>query len=203
MLGYKEILENLYGIAYLIDRGGYLVDYSEKNWNDFAISNNSYDVAKRENIIGKEIYSFISDTETKETYKKMNELIFRGQRGNIHFYYRCDAPEYRRDMKMCITPVRIDGEVKYALYQSILLSETMRPPMNIFRNKSVSEREGTSFITICSYCKNIKKVCNDDEKTSKWITPEEYYKNGGKENVMLSHGICTFCYENIVLKFCK
>lgn len=204
MLSYKNILESLYGISYLIDKEGSIIDYSEKSWNEFAISNDCEDISKKENIIGKNIYDFIADLETKESYRKINKVLFEGKRDNAHFYYRCDAPEYRRDMKMCITPIKIDGEVRYILYQSILLSETMRPPMNIFRNKNISEIDESSFITICSYCKNIKKSSDSDGKENfKWVTPEEYYQSGGRENVMLSHGICPTCYQNIVLKFIK
>ncbi|MCX7990537.1 MAG: hypothetical protein N2999_00670 [Proteobacteria bacterium] len=202
LITYKEVLENMYGITYMIDKEGCLIDYGERNWNSFAISNDGEILTKKDNVIGKNLYDFISDEETRESYRKMNGLLFNGIMENIHFYYRCDAPEFRRDMKMCITPIKKDGEVKYLIYQSILLKETMRPPMNIFKNQDAQRERTSNIVTICSYCKNIKiPKSYDDSKSYIWVTPEKYYQLGGRESILLSHGICPLCYENIVLKF--
>ncbi len=202
LLNYKDILDSLYGIAYLVDRDGYLVDYGEKNWNDFANSNDTKELTNRQNVIGKKIYDFVSGEETKESYRKINETLFSGLKSCIYFHYRCDAPDFRRDMKMSITPIKVDGYIKYLLYQSLVISETMRPPINILKKQSVKSEESENLVNICSYCKSIKIVryLNGIENIS-WVAPEDYYRLGGREDVLLSHGICPSCYENIVLKF--
>lgn len=200
MINYKILLESMYGIAYLVDRDGVIIDYSEKNWNNFARENDSPVLLNKENVLGHKIYEFIEGEETKKSYREFNEILLEGKRESINFYYRCDSPEYRRDMKMCISAVKINKEVKYLLYHSIVLSETLRPPMNIFSNKIKKFDHFSEIITVCSYCKSIK-TSTEDTKNFRWLTPEEYYRSGGKEDVMLSHGICPTCYENIVFKF--
>jgi hypothetical protein len=95
-----------------------------------------------------------------------------------------------------------DGDEFVALlYQTQILSEIERPPLELFAlpiyNLDKFEGPATvrSFVTICSFCQYVAWRVGSHENRREWITPEDYYMRGGTSDVSLSHGICPVCSE--------
>lgn len=193
----RALLNALYGLSYLVDPDGYLLDYNQQAWNQFALTNGAPELADKSNVTGKSLYDFIAGEETKQSYRNFAELLIKGRRDSVAFPYRCDAPEIRRDLHMAITPIKQGHQVVALLYHSISLEEHHRPAMNIFRQlPQTAEVKQLPLLGACSYCKNVRFPAGSKE--GEWVTAEKYYQLGGSEAVWLSHTICPYCYENIV-----
>lgn len=216
----KNLIDSFADIIYITDLEGAIVAYNEKNWNEFATENGTPELADPALVIGRSLYDFITDEETRNIYKKFAESLIKQIRDSVIFFYRCDAPEVKREMRMAITPVMLDGKPAALIYHSITLNEELRPPMNILKpRKPETDSPDMTMLGICSYCKNVR-IDPDSligvsvtaevfgqamstagaaySKTGIWVTPERYYRLGGSERVMLSHGICPTCYMDIV-----
>lgn len=128
------------------------------------------------------------------TYRRFVNLLLEGRRNDMTFQFFCDAPERRRLMRLSISPVTDAGKTVALLYHAILLSETARPAMGIF--KVSSPPNDAPLLGVCSYCKDVRHPAGT--KTGVWVSAERYYQLGGTDHVRLSHGVCPTCYKQIV-----
>jgi hypothetical protein len=192
----KELIESLADIFYVVDLDGYIVDYSRRNWDAFAIDNGLSALAEPSKVLGRSIYDFISDEETRDSYSAFARALIRGHRDSVVFLYRCDAPEIKREMRMAITPLFLDNKMAGLVYHSAVLVAQLRPALNFLKPEKGSGRDQQlPVVSLCSYCKSVKFPPGDG---GKWIAPEDYYRLGGSDSVTLSHSICPRCYKLIV-----
>jgi hypothetical protein len=193
----KELIESLVDIFYIVDRDGYIIDYGRKNWDAFAIENGLPSLAEPLNVLGKSIYDFISDEETRDSYRAFARILIRGLRESVVFLYRCDAPEVKREMRMAITPLYLDNMIVGLVYHSAVLVAQLRPALNfIVPGTEPDTDQRLPVVFVCSYCKDVRLPAGD--AAEKWVAPEDYYRLGGSDSVRLSHSICPRCYKLII-----
>lgn len=193
-----EILEHLDGIWYAVDRDLMIEAVSHDNWQAFACANNETTHERATSIIGKPLLDFIATDETGAYYDAMCQAVLGEKRDKVSFVYRCDAPDIRRDIRMTISPLHDDKQaVVGVLFHNVILAEVQRPPIELlFENPEALEEEGVGTVSMCSFCKDVEH--EDEDGAKEWITAEEYYQKGGSSRVLLSHGVCPDCKDNLL-----
>lgn len=192
------ILEQLEGIWYAVDCDLMIEAVSHENWNSFADANTPRSFDKADSIIGKPLLDYIATNETRGYYEAMCAAILAGKRDKISFVYRCDAPDTRRDIRMTISPLRDEGNaVTGILFHNVVLAEVQRPPIELLiQNPDSDEAQGLDTVHMCSFCKDVSP--DKPESGDSWMTAEEYYQRGGSSRVLLSHGVCPSCHDNLL-----
>jgi len=125
----------------------------------------------------------------------------------------CDAPEYRRPLRTCISALSIpavDGKtdltqapVQYILYTHCVWDEQTRPAVHLLNcpHYGSASNEGIPILMMCSYCKDVMYPAGSTD--GEWINSMEYYArcdlHGEKKyDVLLSHTVCTKCYKMVL-----
>jgi hypothetical protein len=189
------LLEALDGIWYVVDRDLTIQRVSRDNWNASVVRCSLPEGFKADRIIGRNILDFISGDQTKSVYRALCDRVFSGQQEKISFVYNCDTPELRRDIRMTIQPWRRGAAIIGVVFHNVEVATVQRPSVDLLLN-NVSEDGTLDALLICSFCKNVRHPINRDFST--WMTAEDYYRRGGKSDVLLSHGICDRCEEKFV-----
>jgi len=199
----QSILNAMDGLAYLADTEGVIRVIGQPSWDRF-VDEAGAPGARGEAIVGRSIFEMIEGREIAEVTRTLHEAVGRGRRNEIVFNYRCDAPALKRQMRMAITAVRIGGDIAGVLYQSHLLWEAQRPPVGLFdparhATRRPAEPE-TRTVRLCSYCHEIAWPPGPpaDDIAAEWIPPEEYYRRGGGEDVLVSHAACPRCHRMLM-----
>jgi hypothetical protein len=91
--------------------------------------------------------------------------------------------------------VESGAEVQYLLYQSTTLSEEQRPAIPLFDAPAVGSSR-PDILKTCSICAKVQWPAGG-AVTAEWIEPQEYYRRGGADVVLLSHGFCLPCYQSL------
>lgn len=186
--------ESIGDIAYLVSRDGRIADYNAGAWDRFAAANDGLNLTDRASVVGQPLLDFVTGEETRHSYRSYQEAILGGKRERIAFFYRCDAPEVARDMRMVIAAVGDPGAPTGVLYHSTVLRETMRPAIKLLdRALHAHDRDDWPIVAVCSYCKDVRLPGSE-----RWAPPEKYYQQGGTDAVRLSHSICPGCYKAVV-----
>jgi hypothetical protein len=90
------------------------------------------------------------------------------------------------------------------LCQSLTISETLRPPMNLFdlaaMMRAHAQLMAKPMITLCSYCADVAWPPGAADAARTWISAEDYYRRGGTEDVVVSHGVCPDCDERLTVR---
>ena len=187
------------GVAYVINPAGRIIAYGRPHWNRFAAENEAADLCEAESIIGLDLLGIVRGKDVCAAYRHLIKELLQGRRDGFAFAFRCDAPHMRREMRMAITPVRRRGEVTSILFQSILLNQEMRPPLDIFRfgdqAAALGCDPGQKVVTLCSWCQKVR--ADDWGSDPRWISAEEYYRCGGEVDVLINHGICEGCTASL------
>lgn len=186
----QDILEAMDGIALLIDRDLIVRRVGRRHWDQFWSRNGGLptDVG----IIGRDITASFSEGEVRDTYHKLFIEMLEGKRGLVRIAYRCDAPTLRRSMRLAVTPVETDTARQYLLYQSSILSVEQRPAIPLF-GATVVGLPGPGVLRICSICAKVAWPTAGDPGNDEWIEPQDYYRRGGADVALLSHGFCAPC----------
>lgn len=196
---FSTLIDAMDGLAYLVALDGTIVAVGEPAWSKFAIVSGA-DALRGDAIVGGNLFSIGAEGEVLEVHKTLHDRIVESRRSSIAFEYRCDAPDMARRMRMAMTPVTVNGEIRAVLYQSVVLEETPRPPMSLF--EKIDRAGGSSAdiptVTLCSYCHDVAWPIDAPARERHWIEPEEYYRRGGPSDVVVSHGICDECYDRLM-----
>ncbi len=145
-----------------IEKTGYWLDNKynicsvSDSWDTFAMENDG-DSFVSEKVLGKSIWSFISDDATRMWFDTLIQKVKLLNR-QIERHYRCDSDKWRRYMKMVITPGK-NGLVKT---QHLLLDTTPRNPF--IKIEPIDFYKDDYFIR-CSICGRL-------QKNGKWYEPE-------------------------------
>jgi len=192
------MLEALDGVAYLVGREGAILGYNAERWNRFAIANGAPELADPGRVLGRSLFDYIAGEEVVESQRAAAELVWTAGRSSVAYIGRCDSPDLRRDVRVAITPVHIQGAITALLYQSQILREELRPPMGLldYARSRIAD-ETLPILSMCSYCHSV--LFPPGAPTAEWITPESYYRRGGTEAVRLSHTICPACHRDVIL----
>lgn len=199
VLSSKNLLEALDGIAYLVGPDSVILGVGERNWSAFAQENLGADLTPRR-VVGRSLFEFILGDEVKAAYHAFHAEIKEGVKPRVEFICRCDSPMTARDLHVSLRPVPL-GSNTGILYQCQILSATMRPPVHLIdpeRWKKTALGEPRPIVRICSYCSKIAWPPGGAGRPVDWLTAPEYYRRGGSDEVLLSHGICPDCHKRIV-----
>lgn len=197
----QALLDAMDGIAYLVGSEGIILQYGRPNWEAFAVENGATELAEEKNLLGRNIFEFISGEEVRTAYAKIMAELRLDDTKPVILPCRCDSPAAKREQRMAITPLRMDGFVGF-LYQVILVDELVRPPLDILDFKAVraamAEVARLPLVAMCSYCQEVRSSEAQDDEDGVWIEASEYYRRGGKSKVQISHTICPSCYRDYV-----
>ena len=87
-----------------------------------------------------------------------------------------------------------DGKVAGYLFQSVMLDQETRPPVDLFEFDSLASRmadlKGRTFVLMCNWCQRVK-LRDDPERP--FVEGHEYYRRGGSPSVAVFHTICPDC----------
>lgn len=196
----QDVLDSLDGVAYVVGPDGTIVGVGTPNWTAAVEAGRAAD--RLRNVVGTNLFDWISGRKVQGSYQMMMASILDGSQPSVVVPYRCDTPAGRRQMRLSLRPYRSGGRISAVLYQSVLLGETMRPPVNMFDPEilvaNLSDTRGRPLVTMCSYCQRVAWPPGQARRSREWIEAEDYYRRGGASDVRISHGICPPCYKVVV-----
>jgi hypothetical protein len=197
----QTILDAMEGVTYVVDQRGVILAAGHSNWNTFSADNGAPDLDAM-SVLGRVLSDSVGGVEVKQSYDVFAHAILSEEQDQITFIYRCDAPEIRREMRLCISPLRHGSAVVAILYQSLIISEQDRPRINLFdpaRIAAMTKIPPDAVIaTVCSYCHDVRLRREAVGVAEQWVAPEDYYRIGGLSDVWVSHGICPPCHDRLV-----
>jgi len=172
-------------LEYAVDGGDQLIFLGDQ-WLEFAFENGAPELTP-EAILGRPIWQFISDAETRSLYSVMFAQV-RATSQCITVPFRCDSPRRRRFLEMRLSPGG-GGVIRLATRQ--LGQEE--------REREVALVAGLpgrgELVTSCSWCKRVK--LSDDT----WVDVEAAAGRLGLFTraplLQLTHGICPSCYREL------
>jgi hypothetical protein len=195
MLNIDDVLDALDGIAYAIDADERIVGVGRRRWNNFATENGAPQLSA-ESVVSRNLFEFISGEDVREAYR-LCTVKSSATREPVIVLSRCDSPSVARELRMTIAPLQLTSTVTGFLFHSQTISETVRPPLDIFDFKTLkaafqAEAE-LPIVTVCSFCQRVCSSRSNDDR--EWITAEQYYRSGGDSRVRVSHGLCADCHQ--------
>ena len=190
----RDILDAVDGIVYAVDRDYRIIAVGRTRWNEFATSNGAREIAA-DATLGQDLFDIIQGDDVRQVYRRCIEKTIATLQP-VALAMRCDSPGMRRELRLAITPLRTAAIVQGILFQSLVIDEQVRPPIDLFDFKAsmtfVDEQRLLPLVTLCSFCTRVKQAASPGE--SAWISAEEYYQLGGTSKVRISHGLCPECY---------
>ena len=147
MLGVNQVYAALEGVVYVTNREGKLIGRGEPNWSDFAIKNSAPDLSEAKEL---NCYSALSGEETYDLYEKIYEALWTRRLAKHSSAFRCDSPSRRREYRLTLTPLIGGNDVIGILHQSLPISETLRPPLDIFDPELRRKFFSGPVVRICS-----------------------------------------------------
>ncbi len=169
-------------IRYWID-DLYVIVRVNDAWDAFACSNDAPELT-RHRVVGRGLWDFIADHTTRLLYDRMIVQAKHGR--DVRFGFRCDAPEWRRDLEMIVA--QDEGLVRFETH---LVRETMRDPQFV-RPRDPSRPD--ELLRACSWCNRI-------EHEGEWLEIEAAVAVSRvfDQHTLphLTHGICPDCVARI------
>jgi hypothetical protein len=170
--------------VYCIDDADVIVSVSG-NWSDFAADNGWGRDFGPDDVVGKSLWSFIHDFETRHLYEEVFGRVRRGAPcGPIPF--RCDSPEARRYLELLVS-LRPDGNLELV---SIIRRVERRDPV-LLLDAGVERSE--ELLRICSMCKKIAAG------EGRWVEVEDGLARlrpfEADRMPRLTHGVCPDCFR--------
>jgi hypothetical protein len=194
---FQPLLDAMDGVSYLVDAHGTILAAGQQGWQRFAEETDSRDLTVA-SVVGKSLFGCLDGGPVRKMYSDMHASVCSGRQSRIAFCYRCDGPSTKREMHMSISGVR-DSGASLALFQSQVLAEGQRPRMGLFAYGRQAPASGLirTPALVCSYCHAVAWPPGANEDICSWIEAEDYYRRGGPEDVMVSHGICPACFDRL------
>lgn len=196
----QSLLDSMDGIAMILDHELCITQIGRPNWNDVLDKDPPQDSASRdrldENVIGRPFTQFIAGNVIRSTFADLFNSVLSGRRRVARVEYRCDAPKLRRDMRFSVSPIQTNDSVPYLLYQSIMLSSQPRPPIPLFA-APVADHDAEDILTLCAICARVAWPLRASTGTREWTEPAEYYRRGGGDVTLISHGFCEDCFTRL------
>jgi hypothetical protein len=169
--------------TYILDGKGRIISINGP-WDEFAHENGGVDIYAND-IQGQLIWDFISGDATRMWFDTLinfaavkNEIIKRP--------YRCDSPDFKRYMRMTITPegnglLRIDHEL-------LSLEQRKNPIYPVHESKSISNISRIR----CSICGRINNGISWEEPHIKHTT--------GLNEIVVIYTVCNECKSSLPVR---
>ncbi|HEX5818112.1 MAG TPA: hypothetical protein VFY20_04495 [Gemmatimonadales bacterium] len=170
-------------LVYRIDSSDRLC-YVNEAWEAFARAN-SGEAFDAEHVLGRSIWSYVSDLTLGQIYRHVVEDVRRGREVRLRF--RCDAPTERRLLEMTVRGAG-RGVVQFRTHE---LATVPRPPEALL--DASTSRVGTP-VPVCSWCNRVRAVDG-------WLEVEQAVEHMHLmlRSVLppLTHGACDSCLDTI------
>ena len=165
-----------------------IIDWVSEGWTRFAAQNDAPELSAQA-VIGKPIWQFISDIETRELYRLLLARV-RTARVPIDFEFRCDAPIAKRFMRMVV-----NANQQRVIFSTELmrLEPTVENPL--LRR---THRVGRDLVKVCGWCK--KLWIGDDRWEEAEIALDILGPFGKDAMPIVSHGMCQPCKVSFLKK---
>ncbi len=188
-------LDALDGVVFETDRDGTFQAIGENNWNAFAAQNGAPEL-KADTIIGRNLFEFIDGPDVRASIKQILDKISHDPNWAWVLPFRCDAPEYHRNICQSLRPVFTGRICTGFIFHSFHQFSRQRPPIGLYDFKRLrhlaKENGDLPVVAMCSWC---QRVQYNPIGGSDWMIAEDYYSRGGRSEVQLSHVICEDCLE--------
>ena len=199
-LTYQSLLDAMDGIAMILDHELRIVQIGVMNWQKFLDENPPQDPAARNssiiNVLNRPVTQFIAGDAVRLTFANLFTSVLSGSRPAVRIEYRCDAPELRREMRLSVSPITTGGNLRHLLYQSVILSVEQRPAVPLFGIR-IAETDLEGILTLCAICARVAWPIGAPTGAREWIEPPEYYRRGGSDIALISHGFCESCFAKL------
>jgi hypothetical protein len=193
----QELLDALGGVAYWVDLDSRIQAVTKLSWQEFARNNGGEAIADPASVIGRSLFDFMDGEETKRSYRTLQDAARTLTGRGIDLRYRCDSPSVQREMQMYLTVVRHEGEPVGYLYHSYVVWQERRDTAGIQCACGIADSSTKPYLMICSYCKRVRYPAGQADGS--WVQAETYYRMGGSDEIVPSHGVCPECHEAIVV----
>lgn len=100
-------------------------------------------------------------------------------------------------MRLTVGPLRTGVGATSLVYQSIMLSVQQRPVIPLLGAR-VADHQAEDILTLCSICARVAWPIGAPTDTREWIEPPEFYRRGGGEVELISHGFCKTCFDKLM-----
>jgi hypothetical protein len=129
MLTAQQLLDAIWGPAYLVDPAGNILLVGQRHWHAHVGSAPGQPDPK--SLIGRNLFEFISGGEVQAIYRQILARIRTDPEHVWELDYRCDSPGMMRALRMTVSAVA-GADAGSALFSSQILRERQRPPLSIF-----------------------------------------------------------------------
>lgn len=195
----QDILDAMDGIAMILDHELRIIRVGWPNWRQFLDDNppqTQTGPQPTEDMLGRKITDFIIGETVRSAFASQFQGVLSGMRPFLQIDYRCDAPMLRRDMRLSVRPITTGGALRHLLYQSVVLSVEPRPAIGLFGAR-VAGQEAEDILTLCAICARVAWPVGAPTRNADWVEPADYYRRGGGEVALISHGFCPDCYARL------
>ncbi|KAJ3214191.1 hypothetical protein HDU67_001995 [Dinochytrium kinnereticum] len=135
-------------IAYVTDEAGNILSLQEDEWNTFIAKNADIPVPPHiercmsPNIIGRNLFEFISDEKVQAFSRHIVYMLCSGQQQKFQYYWFCDSPDVERKMYMTVSALTGFGSAKLVLWVSKIISEkVLKLPQNYLNSPALTSSE--------------------------------------------------------------
>ncbi len=197
---HQNLLDAMDGITMILDSDLRIAQIGEPNWRQFLEDNPPQDPADQnrsnESVLDRSVMQFFAGDAVRTIFTDLFNNVLSKKRSVVQIDYRCDAPTLRRDMRLTVRPIKTDDVVRHLLYQSVILSVHQRPAIPLF-GATVADQDAEDILTLCAICARVAWPIGAPTGAREWIEPPEYYRRGGGDVTLLSHGFCKDCFARL------
>lgn len=128
---------------YCVDANDRLISVDEL-WLAFARENGAAGLTEA-TVLGRSLWDFLEGEVIRAVYEDIHNRL-RSCGRSAAFFFRCDSPRLKRQMRMSITP-GANGQLGYVSH--IVWTEPQRVPALL----DTEQQRSKSFLLVCSCCK--------------------------------------------------
>ena len=174
-------------LTYRVDITDTIVSVGD-NWHVFADANAWGGDLRPEDVVGRKLWEFIQDYETRHLYQELFRRARSGTRSRP-IPFRCDSPSERRFLELLIEALP-DGLIEIT---STILRTEPRSPVRLL---AADTPRSMDLLSMCSMCKKI------EVSPEQWVDIEEGVAQlrlfEAEEMPRLTHGLCRPCYQAVI-----
>lgn len=196
----EALLQAVSGVAYAVDRDGIILGFSR---GPFMPEGDIPAMQRRDHglAIGNSLFEIVRGEPVRQGYLQLHRAVWTGATEAVGFNYRCDGPATERHMWMSLSRIAGESGTVAILYQSIIIREVSRPPLPLFafdRPAAAGTVPADRMVTLCAYCQRVAWPQRTGPGEQEWIEAVEFYRRGGRTDVVVSHGLCEPCIERVI-----
>lgn len=174
-------------LSYTVDKNDRLIEFSS-NWDEAAREGGAPQLFASD-IVGEPLKSFVVG-DASRAYVDMVFGFARLKQKPVIKTYRCDTPEFKRNMKMTLIP-KLNGDVETV--HEVVSVERWEHIVGIYDSMPQETSREVKIYDRCS-------VCNDMFYEDKWLTQDDIAvlnPSFEKEPMWVTYTVCPFCRNKL------